>query len=1018
MMVAALWLSGTLAGVALFMVLQGLIQRKLALAHEGVQGLAGRAVAWNSLIVLVASTFLFALAGAYGLAICLVLIALLFMLNKGLFAYFGRVTTKGDLASIREAAVFLPSLLRHPRYAVGAVLLALGVWVVAAGAEELNRHVAFAATSAWPARSLALLISAMGGAFLFVKGSRWPVLNHPLAASWTDQNANVRKLGFLLQFLLLLVGLRRIPRPPSIDRDVDRLLQSQPHEAVALGQPDDRPDVIFLMMESLADLGEMGIPLAVDPLMQFKQARDGTACGHLGVKVIGGNTCDTEFEVLTGISVGERGVAAQPFMGNMNPSVYSLAHALRRHGYRATAVHPFHRWFYNRDRVYKRFGIQEFLADESFVGAERLFDKVSDQAFVDKVLTALKPDAPNFLFGVSILGHGPYLGASAGDVEYLAPGAIDDPRLRSAINHYCALMAMADAALERLRLALVNRDKPFVLVVFGDHVPVFSNDLRGQEVWEDIFRWTKADALPANVLHRTPLAVTSNVPGVATAPLGEIAASDLAARVLALLGMADPGAFGALREDALDDASARAYAYDTVHGEQRLTARFLVRDGSPVDRVTRERYRKFTADKNRLAALSDAIRRGDTERADRFYAQFGAQDVLFGDASLLWALMRVRAGIDDEAVRQAFEAAATQATDPFYAFYHRIVWEVSLGFLDAVRRDVQRAIRISPGRVHELRSIARQLFGSGNAKASEAILDEIADAGVELGSEKVIWASLKLDAGRTDIQVEQVLVEAAHEPDPFWARYHCIRLYALRGDEASVASCTSAALELAPPMASTLVELAREQFTQGRTTAALAILDLVARSDVDWHTGYVLWAALRIDAGRIDDNVERTLLDAVQEPAGGFWACYHCVRLYGRQGNLAGLARMVGIAIDRHPDMLTHLLALAQQEFVDSRPSVSLAILDVAVDQGCDLGFTKVLWASLRIDARIIDSSVDCTLELATREPDNFWAWYHRIRLYGVQGNQQAMEVCRDAVIRLHPERAAEVEHLLAQFRP
>lgn len=1017
MMVATLGVVGVLAGVALFMVLQGVIQRRLALAHDGVQVLTGRALAWNFLVVLMVHSFFFALAGASGTVICLVLIALLFALNYGLFGYFGRVITKGDLVSIREAAVFLPSLLRHPRYAVGAVLLVLGVWAAVAGAGELNRRVSFDAPSAWTARSLALVIAVVAGALLIVKASRWPVVHHPLARSWTDQNANVRKLGFLVQFLLVLAGLQRTPRPPSLERDVDRLLQSQPTAAVVHDQERERPDLIFLMMESLADLGEMGIPLAVNPLARFRQARHGKACGHLRVKVIGGNTCDTEFEVLTGIAVGERGVAAQPFMGNMNPSVYSLAHALRRHGYRATAVHPFHRWFYNRDRVYERMGFQEFLADESFVGAERLFDKVSDQAFVDKVLAVLKPDAPNFVFGVSILGHGPYLGAPTTDVGYLAEGVIDDPQLRSAINHYCALMAQADAALEGLREALLKRDRPFVLVVFGDHVPVFSSDLRGQEVWEDLFRLTQADGLPANVLNRTPLAVMSNIPDVASAPLGEIDASDLAARVLSLIGVEDPCAFGALRGEPLEEGLAHAYAYDTVHGEQRLTQKFLVREGPSLDPAIRDRYRRLTADKNRLAVLSDAIRRGDAERADRIYAQFVPHDVLFGDASLLWALMRVRVGIDDEAVRQAFEAAAKHATDPFYAHYHRIGWEVSLGFLDAARREVARAIRISPGRGHELRDIARQLFAAGSARQSEAILDEIVAGGLDLGSEKVMWAALKLDAGRTDPQVEQFLVEASGAADPFWAHYHCIRLYALRGDDASVTRHACAALDVAPSMASTLVELAQEQFGHRRWGAALAMLDPMAQREVDWRGGQVLWAALRIDAGRIDAMVERTLLQAVQEPIGGFWACYHCVRLLSKQDDLSGVARIVGIALGRYPDMVSHLLALAQQEFVDLRPSVSLAILDVIAQGGGDLGFAKVLWASLRIDARRVDPSVDHVLELATREPDSYWAWYHRIRLFGLQRNAQAMQDCRDAVIRLYPERAAEVDHLLAQLQ-
>lgn len=78
----------------------------------------------------------------------------------------------------------------------------------------------------------------------------------------------------------------------------------------------------------------------------------------------------------------------------------------------------------------------------------------------------------------------------------------------------------------------------------------------------------------------------------------------------------------------------------------------------------------------------------DTKQADRLYAKLTPQDALFGDASLLWALMGARPGIEDENVRQAFEVAASKATDPFYAFYHRIEWELYLGFLDSARREV------------------------------------------------------------------------------------------------------------------------------------------------------------------------------------------------------------------------------------------------------------------------------------------------------------------------------------------
>lgn len=150
MVIVAFWISGTLAGVSLFIVLQVMIQRRLALMDQCMQVLTGRAVAWNSLIVLVVHTMLFALAGAYGTLICLGFIGLLFTFNNGFLTYFGRVVTRGDLVNIREAVIFLPSLLRHPRYAVGAVLLSLGIFFAAAGVEDLNLLMAFSDTPLGP----------------------------------------------------------------------------------------------------------------------------------------------------------------------------------------------------------------------------------------------------------------------------------------------------------------------------------------------------------------------------------------------------------------------------------------------------------------------------------------------------------------------------------------------------------------------------------------------------------------------------------------------------------------------------------------------------------------------------------------------------------------------------------------------------------------------------------------------------------------------------------------------------
>ncbi len=202
------------------------------------------------------------------------------------------------------------------------------------------------------------------------KARRWPQMGDPMALSWTDQNINIRRLGFILQGWLLLTRMSSPSKPDGFERVIASLQEMQSEDDGKETRTVD-PDIVFLMMESFADLKMLGLPLAVEPLAYMKAERTGRASGKLNVSVIGGNTCNTEFEILTGIPLGLDSTHTIPYMSCISDAVYALPRCLERRGYISIAVHPFHRWFYNRDRVYHKLGFTEFFADESFVGAVR-----------------------------------------------------------------------------------------------------------------------------------------------------------------------------------------------------------------------------------------------------------------------------------------------------------------------------------------------------------------------------------------------------------------------------------------------------------------------------------------------------------------------------------------------------------------------------------------------------------------------------------------------------------------------
>lgn len=237
------------------------------------------------------------------------------------------------------------------------------------------------------------------------------------------------------------------------------------------------PTIIAIMNETYSDISTYPqLAESYGGPIPFSTYEGTIATGDVYVSAMGGGTCNSEFEFLTGSSMGLLGPGVYPYMLYNLEGVDNMASYLKSIGYATSAIHPADAQNWRRDRVYEQLGFDEFFDITSFDGAEYFRDMVSDGATYDKILQIMdEGEGPQFIFNVTIANHGGYdTGTIAEeDMMRIDMGGEDSAE----VNEYVTAIARADADLAAFLAKLAQREEPIVVVLFGDHQPGFVEQL-------------------------------------------------------------------------------------------------------------------------------------------------------------------------------------------------------------------------------------------------------------------------------------------------------------------------------------------------------------------------------------------------------------------------------------------------------------------------------------------------------------------------------------------------------------
>jgi phosphoglycerol transferase MdoB-like AlkP superfamily enzyme len=297
------------------------------------------------------------------------------------------------------------------------------------------------------------------------------------AAANADYNGVVTTI---MQFRLQDAGKKQNADPAEATRflaDTDSALRG--HMAAAAGNTRQTPDIVIIQSESFFDPSAIRGLENEDFAPNLHRLAEHASTGRLHVPTFGGGTIRTEFEVLTGLSLRYFPSMQFPYLQMHAGVMPGMVRTLRSHGYETIAVHGNDAAFWNRTRAFRSLGFDRFVSQPDFPkGFRRDGEYMADSAMTDEIMSQLKDAGPpQFVFAISMEAHGPYdksvnVDTQERDAIPVPDGISDEAKLQ--LRNYIYHMRHADAELGRLAELLKQRERPTLLLFYGDHLPALT----------------------------------------------------------------------------------------------------------------------------------------------------------------------------------------------------------------------------------------------------------------------------------------------------------------------------------------------------------------------------------------------------------------------------------------------------------------------------------------------------------------------------------------------------------------
>ena len=294
--------------------------------------------------------------------------------------------------------------------------------------------------------------------------------------------------GFLTNFSAQMLDEVWDKKPDNYSTEIiagleDKYVQKNKTDSqntdISRAATDRLPNIIVIMDESFADFRLLGDSFHTkeDVMPFYDGLTENVIKGYALSSVFGGGTANSEYEFLTGNTMGYMSEGATVYQLYLNDYSFSMASNLKKCGYKCIATHPFDRKGWSRTKAWPYLGFESITFMEEYPQKDLIRDYISDQEafeYIADLFEKKEDDRPLFIFSVTMQNHGGYnyTGSGRTPVIELENYKQDYPDAKQ----YLGLIHETDKALQWLIDYFRGSDEDTVICFFGDHLPNLNQD--------------------------------------------------------------------------------------------------------------------------------------------------------------------------------------------------------------------------------------------------------------------------------------------------------------------------------------------------------------------------------------------------------------------------------------------------------------------------------------------------------------------------------------------------------------
>jgi glucan phosphoethanolaminetransferase (alkaline phosphatase superfamily) len=328
-------------------------------------------------------------------------------------------------------------------------------------------------------------------------------------ATQFDPRYSIRQNGLLVEWAMSGIDAA-FRRPKGYNRsEGERIARAYPPDSASDENSTNKPPInlILFIIESFMDPMDLGVRYTSDPIPFFRSLSRKYSSGRATVPVFGGNSTNTEFELLTGLSMYFLPDSSCPYRQFLIQDIPSLPRILHQNGYQTTAIPADPPYLFNRKAAFGHLGFDHWIFPEANPETQRSPDNefASDDATVDAVISASKSKSPYFIMAFTSGTHFPW-DYSDYDNSKLDIAGRKPKDGRSKLKTYINALRVADNALKKLIAHFSETDQRTSILILGDHLPALGN------VYDSIGFFGKDEEADIQKRYKTPMVLWSNFP--------------------------------------------------------------------------------------------------------------------------------------------------------------------------------------------------------------------------------------------------------------------------------------------------------------------------------------------------------------------------------------------------------------------------------------------------------------------------------------------------------------------------